>query len=645
MMQKFWTGRPGERASRKAHGWLDLCDPVMPGVPGRRRGDKAHVSALLDSPRRKYSLHSFASDRLHIFAAEGSLMVSRVLVAALSCLLTASCPAQSLPAPAEKPEARVDALFRQMDTNSSPGCALSVIRDHRIIYKRAYGMADLDHNVPITTGTIFHVASMSKQFTATSILLLAQDGKLSLDDPVRKYIPELPDFGTPITIRELLHHTSGLRDQWDLLVLSGWRYSQDLITDSDVLYVVSHQRDLNFPPNTQFLYSNTGYTLLAQIVARVSGESFRSFTSERIFRPLGMKNTHFRDDFDEIVKNMAYGYAPAGNTFRLSVTNFDTVGATSLLTTVEDLALWDENFYTPHVGGPALVSQLQERGRLNDGRQIDYAAGLEIGKYRGLNTVEHGGADAGYRSDMIRFPDQHFTVACLCNLASANPSDLARKVAEFYLGSQMQAAPTDASSDSKEITLTPEQMRAKAGTYVNVKDPDDLVRWVVKDGKLQVGNIDEDQTYGVKPISENRFQLVDPQFVEISFLPAEPGKSLQFTLKPENEKTDTYSAVPSYTPSAAQLKEYAGIYSSREIDPLYELKLEPGSDGKDRLVLHRLKTHPDPLQPVVRDFFTAEMGKIRFTRDSKGVITGFLLTTGRVIDLRFERGRPAIPPR
>jgi len=198
-------------------------------------------------------------------------MALRVLAPVLSCLLTASCAAQSAQTPEGKTEAKVDALFQKMDTTLSPGCALSVIRDHKIVYERGYGMADLDHNVPITPTTVFHVASMSKQFTAASILLLAQEGKISLDDPARKYIPELPDFGAPVTIRELLHHTSGLRDQWELLDLSGWRYSQDRITDVDVLFVLSRQRDLNFPPNTQFLYSNTGYTLLAQIVARVGG--------------------------------------------------------------------------------------------------------------------------------------------------------------------------------------------------------------------------------------------------------------------------------------------------------------------------------------------------------------------------------------
>src|SRR5579859_2291679 len=322
-------------------------------------------------------------------------MRSRLVVLTLLLVVASQgVPGQNAPPADENLPKRVDELFQKMDTPSSPGCALSVIKDGRIVYEHGYGMADLDHDVPITPTTIFHVASMSKQFTAASILLLAQEGKLSLDDPVRKYIPELPDFGTPITIRQLIHHTSGLRDQWDLLGLAGWRYSLDLITDDDVLSVISRQKDLNFAPGTKHLYSNTGYTLLAQIVKRVSGESFREFTTARFFAPLGMKSTHFRDDHAEIVKHMAYGYEPAKDTFRISLTNFDTVGATSLLTTVEDLALWDENFYHPKVGGQALIDRLLERGKLNNGEQLDYASGLVVGTYRGLRTVDHGGADA-----------------------------------------------------------------------------------------------------------------------------------------------------------------------------------------------------------------------------------------------------------
>ena len=568
---------------------------------------------------------------------------------AASVLLSFSLLAQTPPPAAENLPARVDSLFQKMDSTVSPGCALSVMKEGKIIYERGYGMADLDHNVPNTPTTVFHVASMSKQFTAASILLLAQQGKLSLDDPVRKYIPELPDFGMPVTIRQLIHHTSGLRDQWDLLGLSGWRYSLDLITNDDVLYVVSHQKELNFPPGTKHLYSNTGYTLLGEVVKRVSGQSLREFTTTNIFQPPGMKNTHFRDDHAEIIKNIAYGYEPAKDTFRLSVTNFDTVGATSLMTTVEDLALWDENFYNPRVGGPDLIKHMLERGKLNNGEQLDYASGLVIGTYRGLNTVDHNGADAGYRADLIRFPDQHFSSACLCNLATANPADLNRKVAEIYLAKEMKPADPAHAEDSKPVDLTPAQMQARVGSYVNVKDENDFVRWVLKDGKLQVGNIGEDQTYAVKPLSESQFHLLVAP-VDFTFLPVKPGAPVQFTIKQEDGKIETYSASPAFAPLPAQLADYAGIYSSHEIDPLYEFKVEivhavggdPADQDQPRLVLHRLKNDPDVLRPVARDFFAASVGKIRFTRDASGAINGFVLNTGRILNLRFDRGRAAI---
>jgi len=310
---------------------------------------------------------------------------------------------------------QVDQVFAAWSKPGSPGCALGVYQDGRIVYTRGYGMADLNEGVPITPATVFHVASMSKQFTAASIILLAQQGKLSLDDDVHKYIPELPDFGQPITLRQLMHHTSGLRDQWALLDLAGWRYSEDLITDDDVMSVVTRQKQLNFKPGDKYLYSNTGFTLLGLVVKRVSGMSLREFTSKSIFEPLGMTSTHFRDDHAEIIKHDAVGYARAGKDkpFRISITNFDTVGATSLHTTVEDLQKWDENFYEPKVGGPAFVRQMLEQARLNSGEQIEYASGLQVTDYRGLPTVDHSGADAGYRSDMRRFPKQHFTAAVL----------------------------------------------------------------------------------------------------------------------------------------------------------------------------------------------------------------------------------------
>jgi CubicO group peptidase (beta-lactamase class C family) len=571
-----------------------------------------------------------------IFREEHPIMRFRRLVPLFLPFVASTCIlAQSAAPAAENVSAKLDEIFRKMDSTVTPGCALSVMKDGKIVYERGYGMADLDHNVPITPMTVFHVASMSKQFTAASIVMLAQEGKLSLDDPVRKYIPELPDFGVPVTIRELIHHTSGLRDQWDLLGLAGWRYSLDLITDDDVLSVVTRQKELNFPPNTRHLYSNTGYTLLAQVVKRVSGQSHREFTTARIFEPLHMTSTHFRDDHAEIVKNMAYGYEPAKDTFRISITNFDTVGATSLLTTVEDLAKWDENFYEPRVGGKAMIDQMLERGKLNSGEQLDYAFGLVIGTYRGLKTVDHGGADAGYRSDMIRFPDQHFSVACLCNNAPANPSDLARKVADVYLAKEMKPAETAQADDEKGVDLSADELRTKVGTYLNPKT-DDVIRISVKDGKLRVGWGADEDTYELKALAADRFRLsIAP--VDFAFDAVKPGGPLRLSLKQGEGKPDVFTALDAFTPTPDELKSYAGVYSSEEIDPLYTIALEDGA-----LVLHRLKNKPDRLMPVTRDLLIGSVGNLRMTHDAQGNVSGFKLSTGRIQDMRFSKGRPAI---
>src|SRR5262245_26193334 len=275
-----------------------------------------------------------------------------LFVFAVTLSLRSIVHAQSGAPASEGVAAQVYKIFAQFDKPDSPGCALAVIRDGQIVYKRGYGMADLDHDVPIKPDTVFHVASVSKQFTAMSILLLAKQGKLSLDDKVQKYITELREFNQPITIRHLLHHTSGLRDQWNLLIMSGTRLGEDVVRDEDILDLVSRMKELNFKPGEQHLYCNTGYTLLAYIVKRVSGQSLREFAEANIFKPLGMTRTFFRDDHAVVVKQQAYAYNPGpGGAFKLSVPNYDTVGASSLLTTVEDLARWDQNFYDKKVGG------------------------------------------------------------------------------------------------------------------------------------------------------------------------------------------------------------------------------------------------------------------------------------------------------
>jgi CubicO group peptidase (beta-lactamase class C family) len=395
---------------------------------------------------------------------------------------------------------------------------------------------------------VFHVASVSKQFTATAILLLAADGKLALDDDVRKFIPELPDFGHPVTIRHLAHHTSGIRDQWDLLGLAGWRYSRDLITDDDVLQLLSRQKDVNFTPGARHLYSNSGYTLLATIVRRASGQSFRQFTTERIFKPLGMVNTHFRDNFNEVVKGQAYGYARDGAGFRLSVTNFDTAGATSLMTTAEDLAKWNAQFDEPVVGGQALLTALLTRGVLNDGRPIDYAFGISHGTYRGVPTVSHGGADAGYRAAFLRFPAQRFGVAVLCNLASANPTLLAQRVADVYLADVLQATPVAPASPDKtpEVPIGAAELDELAGLYWNSAEAQSL-RFVVHEGRLRAAL---GMPIPFKSLGSGRFVAMTGAAVVADF-DLTNGRVTRVTVSPPGASSLVLERAEPFTPTAA----------------------------------------------------------------------------------------------
>ena len=562
------------------------------------------------------------------------------VMAGLVLVVAWASGAQTLPPDVAK---QVDAVFTKWDRPDSPGCALGIYRGGQIVYKRGYGMEDLNEDVPITPGTVFHVASMSKQFTAASVVLLAQQGKLSLDDDVRKYIPELPDFGQKITIRNLVYHTSGLRDQWALLGLAGWRYSKDLITDEDVMSMMTRQKELNFKPGEQHVYCNTGYTLMGLIVRRVSGMSLREFTAKNIFEPLGMTHTHFRDDHAEIIKHDAVGYEQeAGNRFEISITNFDTVGATSLHTTVEDLQRWDENFYHPKIGGAAFVHQMLEQGKLNNGRQLDYAFGLVIGKYRGLPTVDHGGADAGYRSDMTRFPEQHFSVAVLCNSAETDPSALARKVADIVLAKEIKAAeaatparePAEKSTAGTAVVLTAEQMAAFSGLYWN-RENDAFVKIFVKEGKLE-GDLGGEEALVLKPFGESQFHIADKPWgddVEIRFVAASGDQPRRMERSDGGGKPRVFEAEEAFSPGGAELAEYTGTYVSEEIDPLYRIVL----DHEAKLSLVRLKYKADTLRPAVRDVFTGEIGTVRFVRDANGRVSGFVLNAGRIQNFHFTK--------
>lgn len=556
-----------------------------------------------------------------------------IIILALAVATAAAAQQPARPANPDRLRERVDSLFARWDSTVSPGCALSVIKDGQVLYRRGYGMADLEHDVPIRPDTVFLVASVSKQFTAAAILLLAQEGKLSLDDAVHKYITELPDFGTPITIRQLLHHVSGLREHFNVLSLAGWRNLLDFITDDDILAVMARQKELNFPPGERHMYSNTGYALLAQIVQRVSGQSFREFTARRIFGLLDMKSTHFRDDRTELVKNLAYGYRDGRgrNVYRLILANFDTVGATGLLTTGDDLARWDANFFHPLVGGLGLPQQLLQRGKLAGGKELAYACGLIHGSYRGLHTIDHAGIDQGYRADLLRFPDQHFSVACLCNKGEINASDLSRKVADIYLADAFtEAAPARPEPAGKAVALSQQQLSQYAGLYF-LKGDERTTRLVLQDGKLFVAESAE-LRMELGPITENKFQLlVYP--TQFSFDRASPGAAWRLSsLSEGQEQPDLFEKATEWKPTPAQLGEYPGSYASAEVDPIYQVGLADGW-----LTLQQRRSSPQRLVPTVVDHFHTPFSDLHFRRDAAGKVIGFAINAARTLNFRFTK--------
>ena len=369
-------------------------------------------------------------------------------------------------------EAQVDQLFAEWNRPDSPGAAVAVTRDGEVIYKHGYGMANLEYDIPITTTTIFDIASVSKQFAAFAIVTLSHQGKLSIDDDIRTHLPDVPDFGHTITIRHLLHHTSGLRDWVQSLSIAG-DLMDDVISFKHILKMVRHQKALNFESGEAFLYSNTGYNLLAEIVETVTGDSFREWTDIHIFKPLGMTHSHFHDDYEMILKNRAYSYQAVENEgFKHAVNNTTALGSSSLYSTVEDLAKWILNLETAHIGGQTVIEQMHQRGVLNDGEQINYAFGLNIGEYGSLKTVGHSGSWRGFRSHLIHFPDQKFGVVILCNLDTFNPLSLAEKVADIYLADVLAPAETsepDKTTEPGEANrsqpLAPAQLVEFAGNY------------------------------------------------------------------------------------------------------------------------------------------------------------------------------------
>jgi CubicO group peptidase (beta-lactamase class C family) len=453
-------------------------------------------------------------------------------------------PAAVAPAPPSDATARVDALFAAWHRPDSPGAAVLVMRDGEVVHARGYGMANLEHGVPVRTTTVFDIASISKQFGAFALALLAADGALDLDDDLRTYIPELPDFGATITLRHLVHHTSGLRDWPGTLRLAGWDF-QDVMSFQQILEMAFNQRELNFPPGSDYAYSNTGYNLMAEVVARVSGRSFREFTGERIFEPLGMRHTHFHDDWTEIVPGRAESYRPAGDgSYRRVVSSLTALGSSSLFTTIEDLALWLRNFRDPVVGAHVMAG-MTERGVLTSGDTIGYAFGLIVGEHRGATTVSHGGSWAGYRSTLLRFPEHGLDVVILANASNMNPGALGLRIADIHLDPVLTPAPLPGTAPP-EPTVAPsfDPGPAELAVYEGEYRSHELhtgYRLAV-DGDRLVARHFRTGTVTLQPVERDVFQA--PWFGRVEFFRDDDGAIAGFTANSARIRGLRFDRVP-----------------------------------------------------------------------------------------------------
>ena len=527
---------------------------------------------------------------------------------------------------AEHPERaeQVDSLFSEWDRTDSPGCALGVVRGGELVYARGYGMANLDLGVAITPASVFHVASVSKQFTAIAAAMLAHEGKLALDDDVRKYVPELPDLGHTITLRQLINHTSGLRDQYGLFRLAG-RRDGDVHSFDDVIEFALRHRRLNFEPGSEYAYCNTSYTLLALTVERVAGQPFAAVVRERIFEPLDMAHSHIHDDVGRIVPNRASAYEPRdGGGLKVANSNVDAFGAICLHTSVEDLARWLRNFRERTVAG-SVLDEATTPGRLNDGTPLRYGHGLMLGTYRGLETVSHGGVDAGYRAEMLWFPGADFGVIVLANLATIRPGALARRVADVWLADRLGR---DDLLDAPAVALGEEEMAPLAGLY---RDPRTALsrRIKLEDGKLTVNGPFGDRLE-MTPLGEGRFRVGDPA-QEVRVVPGLAGVPEFHEVAPGGQVT-IFPAAEAAAPSSETLAGYAGTYTCPELDTRYTFLVRDG-----RLVLRHRRREDWEMEPTVADAFAVPEFDFVFSRDGRGDVDGFDVYSPRIRYLRFDR--------
>jgi CubicO group peptidase (beta-lactamase class C family) len=532
---------------------------------------------------------------------------------------------------------KADEFLAKWDKKDMPGCGVGAVKDGQLVYKRGLGMANLDYDVPNTPSTLFNVASVSKAFTAASIVLLAQQGKLSLDDEVQKYLTEIPKYDHPVTLRHMLHHTSGLRE-YQALMLFGGHNSDNAISEKQVLGMLARQRGLSFRPGTKYQYSNSNYQLLGAIVARVSGKSLRAFADENIFKPLGMKNTRYFDNRNEVVKNRASGYMVGqDNSVRVRASLFDLVGGGGVLTTVEDMYLWDQNFHEPKVGGREMAQLLTAPGVLNDGEKINYGFGLFTNEYRGIPVFKHSGNMSGYRAQTITFPEKKFTAIALCNNSAILPHLIIEKLADIYLDGQFPAAAAKSSKvDIASLpagTPIPETEAVRyAGIFVNT-DIYSNFRLSMREGKLFMSGLAKGEL-PVTRTAEGRLVMVegDSRYEMVPVLD-KAGAVSEMKLPRSSGQADVFVRVKAPFDLPQKLAEYAGTYHSEEFNNDFVIRHDGG-----KFALRISESFEAPLAAAYEDVLTAANGQISlvFARGDNGKITGFVFNAG--LDGREVKG-------
>lgn len=518
--------------------------------------------------------------------------------------------------------AAVDSLMAAYAREGSPGAAILVFRGDEQLFSRGYGLADLESGTPIRPGTVFHVASVSKQFTAFAVALLAAQGRLSLDDEVRKHLPELADFGQPVTLRQLMNHTSGLRDQWALWTLAGG-LPDDVIRQDDLLRLIYRQRELNFAPGTEHLYSNTGYTLLAEVVERVTGEPFGRWMKANVFDPLGMSHTQVYDDHRRMVPGRAYSYRRTGDGFEKSVLSYANMGATSLFTTTEDLALWLRNFGHARVGGAQVGEMMRRRGVLASGDTLTYASGVVLDRQRGLEYISHGGADAGYRTAVMYFPRLDAGVVVLANVAAIDAAGVARDVAAAFFGGEMEPAPAP-EPDGPIVAVDSMVLERYAGEW-ELEDGT-VARFQREGSRLRMATGPE-----FRPLSDSAFLVANAR---ITFHRDGEAAVRRATLRQQGRDVAVLRTTP-YTPPPAELQAYPGRYYSPELETVYTVVLQDG-----RLVARHRRHGDIPLAPREANRFRGAdriLDRVVFERGANGAVTGMRVTSGRVRNVWFEK--------